>query len=171
MILGMKTYSPLLSYLINCTCEYILNELNASGWWYSRVVFYLAGILASVRVCGPMSGHMVTTLTLGSGDTGQGQHRRLVTGWLELTCAQERRGPSPDTAGYGGSRGAKMGDAGTLLMASFIKFPSWNYMGKLLQEYSWSWCKRKRIDTDWEQFSVFKKVIIKFGSNFLCCLG
>ena len=49
MILGRKTYSPL-SYLINCKCEYILNELNASGWWYSRVVFYLAGILASVRV-------------------------------------------------------------------------------------------------------------------------
>ena len=26
------------SYLINCMCEFILNELNASGWWYSLCI-------------------------------------------------------------------------------------------------------------------------------------
>ena len=117
------------------------------GLYFTWRVFWL------VSGC-PCLGHMVTTLTLSSGDTGQGQHRSLVTGWLELTCAQERA-----LIRHSGSQGltGRMGDAGTLLMASFIKFPSWHHMGKLLQEYGWWWCKRQRIDTDWKQFYYFKK--------------
>ena len=126
----MKTFSSL-SHLINCTCEYILNELNASGCWYS-LCYLCPGVWAHVSaIWWPLSLSCIRRHWTGSAQ--EPGHR--VTGELS-TCAHMRALITHR------AREERMGDAGTLIMASFIKLPSWHEIGKCLQQFkikNWHW--------------------------------